>query len=70
MPVYEFHCPGCGRRFETLIRSGQEPECPDCGARNLERLLSIPAPPAGANRMPDVSGLGPPGGCSGGCSCH
>lgn len=43
MPIYEYHCQGCGHDFETLVLKGTVPACPQCQAETLERLLSIPA---------------------------
>jgi len=40
MPLYDFECRSCGREFEALVRPGDEPQCPDCHGRDLERLLS------------------------------
>ena len=42
MPLYDFLCKSCHHEFEALIRSHdiQPPACPDCGGRDLERLLS------------------------------
>jgi putative FmdB family regulatory protein len=45
MPLYEFECLACGRRFEELVGAGAEPVCPDCGAREARRLLSNISPP-------------------------
>jgi putative FmdB family regulatory protein len=41
MPLYEFLCRGCGRRFEHLTRQGQAPRCPSCEGTDLERQLSV-----------------------------
>jgi putative FmdB family regulatory protein len=42
MPLYDFHCRACGIEFEALVRTGgAAPECPECHANDLERLLSI-----------------------------
>jgi putative FmdB family regulatory protein len=47
MPMYEFVCPRCGRRFERLAGAGtQREDCPQCGAADAERVLSPVAPPA------------------------
>ena len=43
MPIYEFKCKKCGHRFEDLVRSasaGDDLECPECGARGAEKLMS------------------------------
>ena len=41
MPLYDFHCRGCGHEFEALVRAGGDaPACPACKSADLERLLS------------------------------
>lgn len=43
MPIYEYRCLDCGREFSRLILSTSDSEsleCPKCGGRNLERLMS------------------------------
>jgi putative FmdB family regulatory protein len=40
MPLYEYQCRACGRQFERLVRTGDQPDCPGCRGRDLERLLS------------------------------
>lgn len=44
MPLYEYRCAGCGKRFELLQKFSDPPEapCPACGGRG-ERQLSPPA---------------------------
>lgn len=44
MPIYSYRCTKCENEFETLVRSNDVPECPKCGASDLERLLAPPAP--------------------------
>ena len=46
MPIYEYTCGDCRKDFELLVRSGEEPACPDCGQSSLTRRLSVPAAPA------------------------
>ncbi len=42
MPVYDFYCPGCNRKYELLVKSPtSSPTCPDCQGR-LEKQLSAP----------------------------
>ncbi len=40
MPLYDFACPGCGERFEARTSTDAVPECPSCGCKETERLLS------------------------------
>lgn len=43
MPVYEFRCAGCGKRFELLIGMTQDSasdRCPNCNSPQIERLVS------------------------------
>ena len=41
MPLYDFHCRGCGHEFEVLVRAGDAaPVCPSCQSGDIERLLS------------------------------
>ncbi|MBN2491889.1 MAG: zinc ribbon domain-containing protein [Planctomycetes bacterium] len=41
MPIREYVCKECGRAFEALVRGAEEPVCPGCGSRELERKLSV-----------------------------
>ena len=40
MPLFDFECRACGHEFEALVRTGDVPSCPSCGAKDLEKLLS------------------------------
>jgi len=67
MPIFEFACGGCGRRFEEIMTFAQmevgEAACPDCGGKQVERAMSTFASSVGG------SDAGPPcggGGCGGG----
>ncbi len=43
MPIYEFSCNTCGRRFSKLILVSQDKEeirCPHCGSADVKRLFS------------------------------
>ena len=44
MPLYEYQCESCGRRFEEMQRVGDPPleTCAECGGK-LRKLLSAPA---------------------------
>jgi len=41
MPLFEYRCQACQSEFELLVRSGDVPACPSCGASSLEKLLSL-----------------------------
>jgi putative FmdB family regulatory protein len=41
MPLYEYACRSCGRRFEYLVREGRTPSCPNCASVELEKQLSV-----------------------------
>lgn len=71
MPIYNYRCSACDTEFERLVRSGTKVTCPGCKGRDLERLMSLTARPAGSAPTADYSRLGPPagGGCCGG-ACH
>ncbi|RLT43956.1 MAG: zinc ribbon domain-containing protein [Chloroflexi bacterium] len=45
MPIYQYNCATCKKRVEVFFRSvsaaeGAEPACPDCGGKQLQRLMS------------------------------
>ncbi|MCP4106183.1 MAG: zinc ribbon domain-containing protein [Desulfobacteraceae bacterium] len=40
MPIYEYNCDGCGHNFEYLVFGSDEPECPSCNGRNVQKLMS------------------------------
>ena len=45
MPIYEYACRACGHEFEHLLlpAAKTDPVCPDCGGRDLEKLMSAAA---------------------------
>ena len=43
MPVYEFRCGDCGRKFSALVGMTAEPDdelCPHCGSTQTQKLVS------------------------------
>jgi putative FmdB family regulatory protein len=44
LPLYEYKCVKCGRRFEKIesVNASETKKCPKCGAR-AERMASAPA---------------------------
>lgn len=43
MPIYEYRCADCGKKFQTLVGvvAGEADEkCPHCGSANTSKLVS------------------------------
>jgi putative FmdB family regulatory protein len=73
MPLFLYACKQCGASSEVLIRSDKEqPVCPECGSKEMEKQLSRFAPVASSGGPADLPcatgacGLPPSGGCPGG----
>ena len=43
MPIYDYQCRSCRRRFEQLVRAGEPAVCPACGATDPERFFPFSA---------------------------
>ncbi len=46
MPLYEYHCRACGKRFDEMRRMAERlnaPPCPTCGSEQTELAISAPA---------------------------
>ncbi|MGB9722211.1 MAG: FmdB family zinc ribbon protein [bacterium] len=44
MPIYTYKCINCGKVFDFLfLKSSEEPKCPQCGSKNLEKQVTAPA---------------------------
>lgn len=66
MPLYAYRCEDCDNRFETLVRSGETPECPTCASTHLDRQLSLIAKPAPGG---EGGGMEMAGACDGAGGC-
>ncbi len=64
MPLYDYRCEPCDRRFEALVRDlNQAVPCPHCGHEKAERLMSAPAAAqVGRGSLP-VAAAAPAQGC-------
>jgi len=43
MPIYEYSCQKCGRRFSVLVgvvAGARKPVCPRCGNKTVRKLIS------------------------------
>ncbi len=68
MPIYEYVCMKCESHFEELVRNGETPKCPDCGAARVKKQFSVfSAVGAGGGESPSFGGGG--GCCGGSCGC-
>jgi len=43
MPIYEYDCQKCSASVEVLLLGQEQPECPSCGSKKLQRKLSVVA---------------------------
>jgi putative FmdB family regulatory protein len=50
MPIFEYLCKDCEKRFEALVYGAQKPVCPDCHGKKLEQQLSVFATRSGPAR--------------------
>lgn len=67
MPIFEFLCNQCDRRFEVIVRGGEKPACPSCGSRRLEKRLSVFAVGNGGSAGASGRAAEAWGGAGGGC---
>lgn len=65
MPIYEYRCADCKKRVSIFFRSFatvDDPACPNCGGKNLARLVSrvatIKSEEARLESMSDPSNFG------------
>ncbi len=77
MPLFEYRCRECGTLTEKLVIGREEEiECPDCGSRNLDKVLSATADYRNEPGLPGPgdttccgSSPGQAAGCAGPGSC-
>jgi putative FmdB family regulatory protein len=66
MPIYEYVCNNCERKFEVLVNAGEEVTCPVCKSAELSKQFSTFAPTT-RQSAPASMPVCSPGGC-GNCS--
>jgi len=40
MPIHDYQCRACSKRFELLLLPREKPACPSCRSAKVERLFS------------------------------
>lgn len=80
MPIFEISCAGCGYSGELLVMGSQDRlACPQCGAAEVEKLMSKPSALTGSQKQgypgpgdhgccgstPGQAGCAGPGSCCG-----
>jgi putative FmdB family regulatory protein len=71
MPIYEYHCGGCGREFEKYVPTAATAvACPHCESPKVKRRLSVVGVKTAASPMTAGSSMGGGGCCGGGCGCR
>lgn len=58
MPLFEYRCHACDLDFELLVRASEQPECPTCHSRKLEKMISAPVARSGGT-LPMMSSCPP-----------
>ena len=60
MPMFEYRCEACGAQFEEIVTGDRKPECPECGAPEVEKLFSAFAVGSGGRSSSKPSSSAPP----------
>ena len=50
MPIYEYVCRACDRRFEAIVTAARQANCRGCASNDLEKQLSVFAVTGTTNR--------------------
>jgi len=69
MPIFEYVCQGCGKKFEAIVYGKQQAECPECKGTQLEQPLSTfsaHGTDKSSGSAPKLPCGMPPGACGGG----
>ncbi|PYY08708.1 MAG: zinc ribbon domain-containing protein [Acidobacteria bacterium] len=61
MPIFEYVCKDCNRRFEAVILGSETPSCPSCSSSLLDQQLSNFA--VGSSQKSFASSPSPCGSC-------
>lgn len=62
MPMFDFECCECKKRFEEIVSAGSHVVCPECGSDELAKLWSPFAVGRGGSSTPRCAPAIPAGG--------
>jgi putative FmdB family regulatory protein len=63
MPLFEYLCRECQRRFETLVTGDRQPACPSCQGHDLEKQISTFAVSTSSSSRTGAGSMGACGSC-------
>ncbi len=70
MPLFEFLCEECHGEFELLVGAKERPDCPKCGSKKMEKLMSAATSRVSSTGSLPIAPACPPpsaGPCGPGC---
>ena len=72
MPLFEFVCKKCGKKFEKIVFSTdkEEIECPQCKSKEVEKQFSLFSANSSEHKSPDCAAKQSSGCCNGCCHHH
>ena len=72
MPLFEFVCKKCGKKFEKIVFSTdkEEIECPQCKSKEVEKQFSTFSAGNSNATVPSCSAKQSSGYCNGCCHHH
>jgi putative FmdB family regulatory protein len=65
VPIFEYICSDCGKKFEAILYGSKQAQCPSCQSSKLEQQLSVFAVAGGREAKSSAAdfGGGPCGTC-------
>jgi len=70
MPLFEYACAECGKRFEFLVRGEITPVCPACRSERVDKQLSVFAVGASSPKSSPTPSDSPCGSCQNPGNCQ
>jgi putative FmdB family regulatory protein len=69
MPLFEYVCKDCRKRFEALVYGSQSAQCPLCHSTNLDQQISVFSVVNARSASPAPSACPNAGSCGAGDAC-